>query len=324
MAQPELQKFTRRGLAMKLQAAAGTPESVSAATDGVQLYNGTSGTEQDVDRSNPDAEHFNARTISTFNHRAFIQGDFYLMPPATPGDDEDGLLDNELLLFCGGMTRVLDEIGGTTRYNPITHGIPIQTAHWWHAGTFLEVFDARNAISGLSMEIGRRYGGQVRIQGNYTAVGEDDVPAVSAPDGMGPIIESHNSQAHVRLLGAPSWLNVWSKALNIEFGSQLATAQFSELKVTDIDARDSTYTLRIARTANADFDPNAIKRSGAFIEAKKRVISANGKYIEQGICGQIENVQPAEFDGKFGWEITGPCVAVDGGDEFYIEAGTHA
>ena len=47
MAQPNLEPFKRRGLALALRAAANMPVVPSAAANGVLLFNGTSGTEFD-------------------------------------------------------------------------------------------------------------------------------------------------------------------------------------------------------------------------------------------------------------------------------------
>lgn len=321
MAQPALQKFKRRAVAVKLQAAEGTPEAPNTSTDGVLLYDGSSGVEHDTDTSNRDRPFFGGNEIATYNHRAFIQGGFRIYAPAVPGDANDGTPDCHVLLAPAGLTRVLDELGGTTRYNPVSAGVPVATAYWWHAGTHKQVYDARNAITALTMQIGQRYGGQVRIQGGYDSVLEDALPSVTVPDTMGPIVQAHNSVTMIGEVGETA-INAWGKQLTIEMGNALATKEYTEHKVNSIDDRAPTYTLRIARTAKADFDPWALMRAGTFIEASMRVLNAEDLYTEQGIRGQIESVNEVDIDGDYGWEISGPCVpSSDGGDELYIEFG---
>lgn len=323
MAQPALTKFTRRALALALQSAEGTPASPDTATDGVRLYDGSSGTEFDEFTENPDRPHFTGNPFAVTNERAFIQGNFRLYPPETPGDSSDGTPDCHRLLLPGGMTQVLDDVGGTTRYNPISSGIALSTGYWWHAGTHLQVVDARHQISSLIMQIGQRHQGQVRIQGSYSEVLEEALPSVTLPGTLGPIINSANSTAKIVELPGGDDLAVWAKSLSIDFGSDLKTKEYTEYKTNAIDDRLASWTMRIARTAKADFDPWALRSAGTMIQASMRVVGAGDKYSEQGIRGQIRDINPVDIDGDYGWELSGPCVASDaGGDEFWIEFGT--
>lgn len=323
MAQPDLEKFIRRSLALAIQESGeGTPEEPSTSTDGVRLYDGTSGTEVDVIDDNPDTPHFAGNRIYVTNKRAFIQGNFRLYPPATPGDAMAGTPACHSLLLPAGMTRVLDAANRVTRYNPISEAIPVSTAYWWHSGTHKQVFDARHAISALQMMIGQRYQGTVRIQGSYDDVLEEALPSVTLPTEDAPTVQAGNSRTQVTVLPGGSPLNCWGKMLTIDFGSDLATKEFTELKTNTIDARSPTWTLRIARTAKADFDPYAVRDAATFLEATLRVKQSDGRYAMQGIRGQIRDIAPVDIDGDYGWDLSGPCVASDaGGDEFWIEFG---
>lgn len=323
MAQPALSKFTRRALALALQSAEGTPASPDTAADGVRLYDGSSGTEFDEFSESPDQPFFSGDAFAVTNERAFIQGNFRLYPPTTPGDATDGTPDCHRILLPGGMTQVLDDVGGTTRYNPVSQSIPFSTGHWWHAGTHLQVTDARHQISSLMMQIGQRYMGQVRIQGKYSEMLEENLPSVTLPGTLGPVITSANSEARITELPGGDELAVWAKSLSIDFGSDLKTKEYTEYQTNAIDDRKASWTMRIARTAKADFDPWAVRKAGTFIQASMRVIGDGGKYSEQGIRGQIRDISPVDIDGDYGWELSGPCVASDaGGDEFWIEFGT--
>jgi hypothetical protein len=325
MAQPALEKFDRRGLALKIQAVAGTPETPSAVTDGIRFYDGSSGTEFDSLEENRDKPFFGGNPISTFNHRAYIEGYVHLYPPETPGDAADGTPAVHPLLLISGMTRVLDAVGGTTRYNPVSSGIAIATANFWHSGTVRRLYDGRGNISSLSLEIGNRAKAQLRVQGSYDDIGEQALPAITVPEETGPVIEASNSVTKiVQMPGgvAGAALNVWGKALSIDFGSQLTSKEYTEHKETAIDGRSPTFTLRIARTAKADFDPWAVRKANTLITASLRVSNADGRYSETGIRGQIREINETEIDGDYGWEITGPCIPSSaGGDEFYIEFG---
>ncbi|MGQ0529988.1 MAG: Ig domain-containing protein [Panacagrimonas sp.] len=322
MAQPALEKFIRRALALKLQDLEGTPVAPSNSTDGVRLYDGQSGTEVDSTKDNPDVPHFAGASMFVFNKRAFIEGMFRLYPPSIPGDAVDGSPDCHSLLLPAGMTRVLNAGARTTRYNPISAGIPLSTANWFHAGTVLNVFDARHAISGLMLEIGKRFEGKIRVQGTYEDIDEISLPTVTVSDQDGPVVQSFNGVTQITVLPGGSPLNVWGKSLSLDFGSDLKTKEYTELKTNTIDGRDPKFTLRCARTAKADFDPTAVRDASGFITASLRVKGSDGRYAKMGIRGQIESVKAVDIDGDYGYEISGMCVASSaGGDEFYIEFG---
>lgn len=322
MAQPALEKFIRRNLMLKVQASEGTPVTPSTSTDGIRLYDGASGVEHDEVTENIDKAFFSGPEIATTNHRAFITGGLRLYPPAVPGHAADGIPDCDLPLRLAGMTRVLDAPGKTTRFNPISAGMPVATAYWSHAGTQKQVFDARAAISALSMQIGERYQAQLRVQGSYNDVAETALPAVTLPSGNGPVITAANSIAQLTILPGGDPLNVWAKSLAIDFGNQLRTKEYTEKKINTIDDRQATWTMRLARTAKSDFDPWALLRNGTFIQASMRVTGAANLYAEHGIRGQIRGVSEVDIDGDYGWELSGYCVAsAAGGDEFWIEFG---
>lgn len=321
MAQPDLEKFTRRGVLLNVQAVAGTPEPLVAGTDGVYLYDGQSGTEVDTVEENRDRPYYSGNPVAIANKRGFITGELRLVPPAVPGDAVDGIPSCDQLLRPAGMTRVLDAAGRVTRYNPISQGIPISTAQFFHAGTFMEVYDARHSLSAIALEIGQRAKAQLRIQGSYDALTEAALPTIPVPDEVGAVISASTGRTQLRVDGG-AWLNVWGKALTVDHGTTLATKEYTEHKETSIDDRKGTFTLRIAKTALADFNPVAVRDGEQVFEATLRVKDAAGLYTMLGIRGQITGVSTANIDGDYGWEITGPCIASsDGGDESFIEFG---
>ncbi|QHB72926.1 hypothetical protein [Stenotrophomonas sp. 364] len=321
MAQPDLQQFKKRGLALALRTAAGVPVNPSAVNNGVLLFNGSSGTEFDKIERPLDRPHFSGQPFAVGAKRAFIEGEFELYPPLTPGAAATSDADCGVLLLPAGMAVIKDADDKTTRYQPISADIAVADAKWWHAGTLKSVAAARNNVTGLTLAIGDRFKGNVRIQGDYTTVGEEDLPSITLPTTV-PVVARHDNTRTTVAVNGTAPLVVWGKSLAIDFGNTIASKEFSSHKETGISDRLASWTLRIARTALTDFNPWAVRDAAQTIEAAIRVSQGGNVYSELAIRGQIENVNEVDVDGDYGWELTGPCVASNaGGDEFHIEFG---
>lgn len=322
MAVTALQKFIRRGLAVRLQSVEGTAVVPDPATHGVSLYNGQSGTEFDAVEEPRDRAVFSGDDFGIANERAFVEGEFRLYPPTVPGaSDDTGTPECNVLLLPGGMTSVKNALARTTRYNPISDAISIATAYWWQGGTHKQITDARNAISSLSVEIGMRVKGTVRLQGTFASIEDEALPTITVTDTLGPIVTSTNSRTRMRVAGG-SWMAANSKALTVDFGTELTSKEYTELKVNSIDDRKGSFTWRLAKTDLTEFNPWAIRTASQLLEAYIRVRGSDGRYTMLGVRGKIRDIREVDIDKDYGWEITGPCIASSaGGDEFYIEFG---
>ena len=322
MAQPNLEPFKRRGLALALRAAANMPVVPSAAANGMLLFNGTSGTEFDKVERPIDRPHFTGQPFAVGNKRAFIEGEFELYPPVTPGAAATSDANCAVLLLPAGMTVVKDAAAKTTRYNPISANIPLSDAKWWHAGTLKQVAAARHNVSSLILAVGDRFKGNIRIQGDYETINEDALPTLTLPDTVPAIARANNTETHITLLPGGAPLLCWAKSLSVDFANTITPKEYTSHKETGITDRAPTWTLRIAKTALADFNPWAVRDAATPITVALRLTPTNQLYSELGIRGQIESINETEIDGDYGWELSGPCVASDtGGDEFYIEFG---
>lgn len=322
MAQPDLDFFKKRGIAIAIEATEGTDAVPVPATNGVLLLNGSSGTEFDKIERPIDRPHFTGTPFVVGNKRAFIEGEFELYPPATPGAAATSSADCEVLLLPAGMTAVKDAGGKTTRYNPVSEGIASATAYWWHSGTHKKVLGARNNVSTIGITIGDRFKGNVRVQGDYQNVTEEALPTIVVPTTVPTVARADNTQTHITVLPGGTPLLVWAKALSVDFGNQLATKEYTSKKVNGLTDRQPSWTLRIARTSLSDFNPWTLRDAGTVITAALRLNESDNRYSELGIRGQIDQINEVDIDGDYGWELSGPCVASDaGGDEFYIEFG---
>lgn len=323
MAQPALERFTRRGLAMKLEVTEGTDSVPTPALDGIMLLDGTSGTEFDKVERPVDRPFFTGNPFGVANRRAFVEGDWELMPPPTPGGPTTSDIYGDVLLRTGGMTAVKDAINKTTRYNPVSQAIPSASAYFWHVDNLKKIIASRTQLSGIRIAIGEHAKCRVRVQGRYTDVMTEVLPNIVLPTVEPVIATFENSTTHIAFNGGPDLL-VWAKELSIDLGSDLQTKEYTSLQTTAISGRQPTWTLRIARTDLADFNPWEVRDASEIFEARIRTLNTlpTGLYTEIGIRGQIESISETDIDGDLGWELSGPCIASNsGGDEMYIEVG---
>jgi len=161
----------------------------------------------------------------------------------------------------------------------------------------------------------------VRIQGDYDDVTEAPVPTVPLPDVVPVVASSRNTTALITVPGGPA-LTVWAKTLSLDTGNQITQRDYTSHRETGITARQPTFTFRLAKTALSDFNPWAVRDAGAIIHIAFRLNEGSNKYSELGIRGQIEQVNEADIDGDYGWELSGRCIPSNsGGDEFYIQFG---
>ena len=340
MAQPELDFFKRRAFLLKAQPTAGTDALPAPGTDGFRLFEGSSSTEFDKIERTLDKPFFGGDAFSVANKRAKIEGEFELYAPATPGAASTSDADCAKMLLPAGMAVVKDNVGKTTRYNPISSGIPMVTAYWYHVRRLLKVLDARASLSGVAIEIGQRFRGKASLLGDYVDWGTVAMPTVTLPSKVPVVASKRNTECVVNSLvrgatastvGAPlTDLHVWAKSLSVDFGSDLKHAEYTEKSANRITDRKPTFSLKLATTdITGDFDPLFVRDNGILLTIALSLFEADavagvhsGLYSKLAVRCQVENVTETDIDGDDGWELTGPCIPSDtGGDEFYIEFG---
>ena len=328
MAQPALDYFERRMIAIKAESSEGTDAAPSTSLNTFDLLNGSSGTEFDKVERPRDRSYFTGEAFIVANKRAFVEGDFELCPPVTPGDSSTpGNAPCEVVLFPSGMARTKSSTNGTTIYAPISASIPTVTADFYHAGTLLEIVGARGNISSLMMEVGGRFTGKVKIQGVHADVDESALPT----DGdystfLAPsVITYANSVMRAYRSTAANTLPVflWGKMLSVDFNNELQTVQYTQKRVSGISDRNGSFTAKFARTAKADFDVHALRDAGTQVIFDFTVVDDDGtSYSRLKVRGQIEQIKDVDQDGYRFYEVTGPCIASDsGGDELAVEFG---
>jgi len=320
MAQPDLTSFTRRVLLLALRTSAGTPV-VPGNNHGILMFNGQSGTEMDVVERPVDRPFYGGAPFGVANKRAFIEGEVELYAPKTPGQANTSNSDAHAVLLPAGLTTVKSASGKTTRYTPVSEAIAVSDAYFHHAGILKKVAAARHALNNVTLDIGKHFKANVRIQGDYTDVTEMPVPAVPLPDAVPVVASAHNTTARITVPGGPA-LTVWAKTLSLDTGNQITQREYTSHRETGITARQPTFSFRLAKTSLADFNPWAVRDAGGIVNIAYRLKEGGNTYSELGIRGQIEQVNEADIDGDYGWELSGRCIpSTTGGDEFYIEFG---
>lgn len=323
MTQPALEQFSKRALLLKLETTPGVDASPTAGADAFQVMDGTSQLQSDTVDRNVDRPYFTNTPFGVTNIRGTLQGNFEIVPSATPGTTEAAVSS---LLQIAGLAATLDAVNKTTTYNPISESIKTASAYWYHSGTLRKVLGSRADVSGLAIAIGDYLKGQMSLQGSC-----DDVSEAALPTGLDysaftePLISTHdNTTLKYGAAGSAPSTVLWGKSLSIDFGNEIGTKEYTSHEETGITDRKATFTTTIAQPDLAnDFDPWADWKAGKLIALAYNLKDpATNLYSELGIRGQIESVNPTDIDGDYGLEIQGRCIASSaGGDEFYLEQG---
>lgn len=323
MAQPDLARFTRRGL---LIAPADT--ALVNATHGVKVIDGQTEVAFDTVEEAFDSVALGSAEVATANHRASISGTVQLYPPSVPGAaGATGLPPaHDVLLPCG-MALTLSTVTETSRYTPVSAAFAAADMRYYHAGDQIDVTDARGTLSSIRLEIGQRPSAQFRLQGDYTGVTEAAVPTdIDLSDWVSPVVATNaNSICTITSLDSGptvDQLRLRAKSLNADLGHEVGTKEYTEFKSTEITARAPTATLRIAKNDLGDWDPYAYIRSGAQVRVRFRVREADLRYVALEVRGQVSGVARVDVDGDLGYEIALRLIPSSGGnDELALEFG---
>lgn len=329
MANPALESFTTRALALKIEAVEGTDSLPTPALDAFDISEGTSGFEADNVERPKDRAYFSADDFIKTNLRGFIEGGFEVAPPDAPGVGSAAISP---LLRIAGMAEVLTppEVGppgviGVTRYNPITTGIPSATAYWYHSGTLRKFTACRANITQLTMAIGDLIKGRMRLQGAVDGTNDDLIEELAMPsdfdyDAFAGAEGGLGTTETMEMLVNDFAVQGVSHA--IDFGNTLQSKQHTEARVNRINARKGTTALRFYRTSLGDLSPFNLWRTGSIVTSRSTQVWPDGSYTRFVSRGKVDTINETDIEGDYGWEITlRNLPSTGGGNEFYIEYG---
>jgi hypothetical protein len=330
MAQPELDSFKRRGLAIALSGTLPTSSGHS-----MQILDGSSERQVDSVERNIDKPYFGNNPSSKKNRRAMIMGTIEITPPSAPGQPTTGVASTAPALLSAAMAQTLTADSRLSEYNVLSTGLGLYEAIWWHSGTYVHVTKGRADLSEIKMEIGERFTAKWSFEGVYTEVTEVALPTdFDYSDFPVPTVaEFDNTTLILNSLGtaAITALHLRAKRLSASYGLEKGVKEYTEYKETRVTERKGTFTCLFARPDLDDFNPTAIRDSGEFITLSFITRETDGRYSELFVRGQIDDVKDADIEGDFGYEITGRLipssagndeVAVNFGDETFALNGT--
>ncbi|GMU44167.1 MAG: putative Ig domain-containing protein [Xanthomonadales bacterium] len=318
MAQPDLRTFDRRGI---LIGPANT--TLTKADHSLLLFEGSAEFLADRVERNIDTAHLGAKPSTMRNHRAKIMGSVEIIPPATPGTLAAPYAK---AILCCAIAQTLSSDTRITRYTPVSSGMPLADAQWWHAGIFADVYDIAGDLSEINCEIGQRITAKLDLEGPFDEISEDDVPSDFVLTAfVEPTVCAHdNSTLILNSLGdaAISDLHLRAKQLRASFGNEKAVKEYTEYKKGQVSKRAGSFSFRIADTDLDDFNPEAFKRSRELLTLEWKLSESDGRYTIVGVRGQVDEIKRVDIEGDTGWEISGPAIpSSSGNDEIWIEHG---
>lgn len=324
MAQPDLDFFTSRAVAIKAQPLPGTDPVPTSAVNSFQLLDGKSTTAFDKQQRNLDRPYLGNQRYGVTNKRATVEGTIEIIPPVNPGDVTDGKTTTGLVLAAAGMVETYDPVTFKTFLKPISRAIPAVAARWYHAGTRLNVQNARANMTGFGIPMDDRFKAAMVLQGAYTQMEEVAMPTDwDYTEFLDPtFVTPENSLFEFGLVdGSITALANWGKSLTVDFGNTLTQKRYTTLRRTDVAGRAGTFNCLVARPAKADFDLWALRDAGTLITMTYKLIEADGRYSQMYAQGQLDQITDTNVDGDRAVQLTGVCIPVTGNDEFNAEFG---
>lgn len=323
MAQTKPQSFRLRALTGLVETTEGV-DATPATSNGIRLFNGIGSITRPITELQEDRPFFGNYPFSVGDRVGMVKGDIMLFPPSAPGNaGATGDPASNIILLPGGFTPTKNAGAKTTRLNPISLGIVSASYYWYHAGEHWKLLGSRNRLTNIKTALDSRWMLSFETIGNTTGVSAAAVPSITKPAGTARVATTANSVAFLKVNGG-SELAAWSQEFDLQLAAELNTIPFTnDAKFNDIDDRLPTFSILMAPTDQAEFNPDAVIQAESLFEYRWRTFqgptTAAGLYTEVGVRGQLENYEVVEVKRKKLWRLTGKCIPSDsGGDECYV------
>lgn len=292
----QIVKTDLRGLLVKIQAAANTPETLNASNDGILVLDGefaylTDELERTIDLPGHGARPYvNVRKRGEFNFGLELRG------AATPGNAAP---IGPVLRACGFAQTL--EPTEYANYALRTTGHEIVTLRGYSHGQAVEASDARGVLSQIELSTRNfaRARGQIIGLPVASPVIDASLPNITLSSFQAPVaIETETFEVAV---GA-DLLNAVS--LTVDTNAQVEIYEGSESRfVFYREFYRPTGVLRVFKEARADFNPETLALGGttedliATITGGGEILTATLKECQFGIP------RMTDIDGVAGWEI---------------------
>lgn len=299
----DLRQSDYRALLMKIQAAAGTAQTLAAATDSFLVLNAEhSFSTEEVEREVDKPGH-GARPFVPVGKRNTHNFDIELRGAATVGTAAPIA---PILRACGfGETLTAS---ASAVYAPVTSGFELATVAAYHAGTVYNTVDARGVISQLMFDIKNFAKAKVQLMGTGTAtpVADASIPAgVDLSRFRAPVpIETETFEVDI----GGKKLNTVSVALDTQATVNIYEGSESRFGFLQNFYRP-TGTLRCFKEQRSNFHPENLHLASTVQAAYLEIVGGGEKLRVDMPKIQLGNAKHVDIDGIAGWEIPFKCIA---------------
>lgn len=312
--------YDLRALLLKQEVTEMTDAAPAAATDAMQIINGTSQMEADKVVREIDRPAGGARPFLLTRKRAMIKGGFELVGASALGS----AAPIGALLRCCGHAQTLT---AATRadYTPILKNVPSASAYFFHGGMRKRALGCRGRITSIAAEINGYAKAEFELGGwviNNTP-DQADVPNDTDYSNFPQPYACTTESLTVSINGVAVECVGFTLDPGVDFGMPV----HSEGKTTRLRARSSTIKIRMYPAALATLDlyalANAESQVPMVIDITGSTIARQARIAADRV--QWEFPQETEIDKDFGFEVTGtlnPSGA--GNDDYLLRFGTLA
>lgn len=288
-----------RGLIAKIQAVAGTPETLAAATDGVLALDGQYAYQVDPLERNIDKPGHGGRPFVQVNRRCVFDFGLELRGNAALGTAAP---IGTILRGCG-FAQALSATPGSESaiYSLVNSGLEMLTIDGYSFGSVKHGFDARGVITQFDLSI-RNF---ARATGQIMGL----APAVPVEDAAIPAIVTSAFQAPVAIETETFVVDLDGVKLNtislmVDTNAAANVYEGSETRfVHQQNKYRPTGTWRVFKEQRSTFNPETL--SGTYVqEPMFATITGGGEIVRLDLRGvQIGNVTETDEQGIAAWDI---------------------
>lgn len=294
----DLQKVDLRGLVAKIQAVAGTPETLNVADDGVLAIETNPSFKVDELERSIDRPGHGARPYVNVKRRCEYEFGLELRGAATPGDAAP---IGTILRACG-FAQTLDP-GVSAIYNLVTGNFEMITINGYAAGEVVHGMDARGAVTQIEMSVRNFAKAQAMVLAlpptGVDVIEDITLPAIDYSDFQAPVpIETESFEVDI----GGTKLNTIS--VTVDTGAQVEIYEGSESRFVFLrEFYRPSGTIRVFKEQRSTFNPEDIALAHG-VQDVYATIAGGGEIVRLDLRGvQLTVPTRSDQDGIAAWDI---------------------